>query len=76
MCLQKLFLKKIKLGKEYYDNNKLKKSRGLNSKELGRDIRLSDLPADTINRLVNNFNKEYNAQVKIKKIDKNHVIIS
>jgi hypothetical protein len=75
--MDNLFINKLKLLKyQYYDNNKLKKSRGLNSKELGRDIRLSDLPADTINRLVNNFNKEYNAQVKIKKIDKNHVIIS
>ena len=75
--MDNLFINKLKLLKyQYYDNNKLKKSRGLNSKELGRDIRLSDLPSDTINRLVNNFNKEYNAQVKIKEMDKNHVIIS
>jgi surface carbohydrate biosynthesis protein len=75
--MDNLFTNKLKLLKyRYYDNIKLKKSRGLNSAELGRDVRLNDLPSDTIIRQVKNFNKEYNAQVKIKAMDKNHVIIS
>jgi hypothetical protein len=75
--MDNIFINKLKLLKyRYYDNIKLKKSRGLNSAELGRDVRLNDLPSDAIIRQVKNFNKEYDAQVKIKAMDKNHVIIS
>jgi surface carbohydrate biosynthesis protein len=71
-----VLIRKLKLFKSKLKKNRIANKRKLNTKETGRNVRLSELSAYRIQEITTLFNQKHNAQIKVKLLSRNFLILS